>query len=410
MLIPILSFLQEEKLSKLTLTSKLPNKVNHTIRESTNFLSIRSGLHPRRFFDTSVGLFKAEFNSCIFSSSVDKTLKIRSTISPNFDLLDTYSFTSPVLSSASDPTNRYIVVSTMEGSLSLIDLVTRKILQKVEDHTKYVVRVVWSADGRFVTSIGYDKGILIYEVVNSPSEDDDSPILLEGEEADLLSGTPKVELVQKWSHYAQSNPEAIIFLPESDYLVFTCREDNLIRYVALPGKEQDEKKDWEITSFNLNPNGDNWVSFSILYITIHPTLPILCLQTSTENSRLLLYPFHSAQRISTLFTTIEQGDYSTPRHCWLKDGTGVLLSSEDGMIRCIDMQGRIVLKLGAHGGVSPLEEGEEAEGNRSDRIKIRKEIERGSSVIKEVTVWESDKGELRFGSCGFDRTIRICEV
>lgn len=50
----------EEKLSNLNLNSNrvLPNKVNHTIRESTNFLSIRSGSFPKRYFDTSEGRFK----------------------------------------------------------------------------------------------------------------------------------------------------------------------------------------------------------------------------------------------------------------------------------------------------------------------------------------------------------------
>lgn len=48
----------EESLNNLNLNSKLPTKVNHTLRESTNFLSIRSGLFPKRYFDTLEGRFK----------------------------------------------------------------------------------------------------------------------------------------------------------------------------------------------------------------------------------------------------------------------------------------------------------------------------------------------------------------
>lgn len=194
---------------------------------------------------------------------MDKTLKIRSTIAP-FDLIDTYSFTSPLLSTVSNPLQpRYIVAAAMEGSLTLIDLVSRKVLQKLNDATKYIVKVVWSADAKWVASISYDKGVLIYEVVTTESKDEEEAILLEGEEPDALAGNPKVELVKRFSHYAKSNPEGVAFLPDSDFLVFTAREDNLLRYIALPGKVLDEKKDWEITSYNLNPNGDAWVSFSM---------------------------------------------------------------------------------------------------------------------------------------------------
>lgn len=72
------------------------------------------------------------------------------------------------------------------------------------------------------------------------------------------------------------------------------------------------------------------------------------------------------------------------------------------------MNGRILVKIGAHGGASPLEEGEEE--SRSELVRRRKEVDRGSSVIKEVTVWENDEGRLSFASCGFDRSIRICEA
>lgn len=164
----------------------------------------------------------------------------------------------------------------MEGSLTLIDLVSRKVLQKLNDATKYIVKVVWSLDGKWVASISYDKGVLIYEVVTTESKDaEEETILLEGEEADELAGNPKVELVKRFSHYAKSNPEGVAFLPSSDYLVFTAREDNLLRYIALPGKSVDEKKDgaldekedWDITSYNLNPNGDAWVSFSMYVLS-----------------------------------------------------------------------------------------------------------------------------------------------
>ena len=68
--------------------------------------------------------------------------------SESFELLDTHQFPSPVLSISIHPVHpRIVVAGTMEGSLHLLDLVTREVQQKVKDHTKYIVRTAWSDDG-----------------------------------------------------------------------------------------------------------------------------------------------------------------------------------------------------------------------------------------------------------------------
>lgn len=151
----------------------------------------------------------------------------------------------------------------MDGSLSLIDLIAREVVTKVHEHTKYLVKCVWSPDGKWIATVGYDKGLIIYQVVEEASKSEESITLLPGETPDLYSASPKISLVQKYIHYAKTNPEAIVFLPASDYLAFCCREDNLLRYVKLPTEGEEEKEEWDVTSINLNENGDAWVSFSM---------------------------------------------------------------------------------------------------------------------------------------------------
>lgn len=85
------------------------------------------------------------------------------------------------------------------------------------------------------------------------------------------------------------------------------------------------------------------------------------------------------------------------------------MTSDDGIIRLVDLNSRVKLQIGAHGSATPLEDEGEEEG-RSERARRRLEKERGSSVIKEVAVWEGEKGEWIIGSAGFDKCIRISIV
>lgn len=168
-----------------------------------------------------------------------------------------------------------------------------------------------------------------------------------------------------------------------------------------------------------------WCSLSL---ALHPSLPILSLQTSTASARILLYPFHSATRLLTLHTSASQSDYFNPRHAWLPSGAGVVVNSEDGIVRLVDLQGRVRLARGAHGIAAPdeelehllAEEGQDlsAEKRRelkSERARLRREADKGSSVVRDVEVLlppEDDKGFVgstgwRIVSCGFDKTVKV---
>ncbi|GAA6001598.1 hypothetical protein JCM10207_006744 [Rhodosporidiobolus poonsookiae] len=407
-----------EQLRQLEVRGKLPDRVRTAVKEATNVLSVTRGTLPRRSWDSSELRFRSEHIPCIFTTAVDRSLKVYS--ADSFELLDSFSLPSPALSIVQHPQDeqaRYIACATMEGSLSVIDLVTREVKVKAKDHTKYIVRVTWSSDGRYLVTLGYDKLVQVYRFSLSAASFADAPALLDDEAPDPLALNPAVSLKLVKSVNTRTNPEAAVFLPDSRWLVYSAREDHLLHYLEMPAEGGEDKEDWREKTYNLNENGDEFVSFSILYITLHPTLPLLSLQTSTTNARLLLYPFHSPTRLLTVHTTASQSDYFNPRHAWLPSGAAAVVNSEDGLVRIVDLAGRVRVCQGAHGPAAPLElppgeEGSETDELRSERARARREADKGSSVIRDVEVLPCGPAleEVRVLSCGFDKTVKVMET
>lgn len=284
------------------------------------------------------------------------------------------------------------------------------------------MRIAFSPAGKYLASLGYDRLIRIYRLIitapaSEPSDD---------ESDDPLATCPEVSLELVHTIHTRTNPEGAVWLPADEardepWLVYSAREDNLLHYVQ-PTKEGDRQ--WATQEWNLNENGDSFISFSVLSITLHPTLPLLSLQTSTASARILLYPFHSATRLLTLHTSASQSDYFNPRHAWLPSGAAVVVNSEDGVVRLVDLRGNVRLFQGAHGIAAPDEEldqvalaagGAAAQELKSERARLRREADKGSSVVRDVEVLpalEDDKGQTsaagwRIVSCGFDKTVKV---
>jgi hypothetical protein len=400
-----------QELNKLSITSPSPrpNKVRTVIREATNVLNVQKGELPRKVWDRESLEFKHSIVNCIFTSTVDRTLKVysypnRQTSSKNpLELLETISFGSPVLSFVQHPLERYkrfLACGLMTGGLTLVDLITREKLVELKDHNKYVVKVVWSPDGKHLATLGYDKLIHLYSVT-------------------IQEDSLEVSLSLEHTLHPRTNPEAAIFLPSSSHLVWTARDDHLLHYLSTSSSSS-----FESIEYNLNPNQDSFTSFSILSINLHPILPLLSLQTNTENPRIFLYPFHSQVRLKTIHTMTQQSDYFNPRHSWVPCSSGsgeLVVNSEDGIVRVCHIQREgEVLKKGCHGIAAPLkdDEDDEEEGGgevnlteelKSERAKARRDRDRGSSVVRDVEVVEllDDDGGYVILSAGFDKTVRM---
>ncbi|BGP24940.1 WD40 repeat containing protein [Rhodotorula toruloides] len=391
-------------------------KARTVVREMSNVLTVQRGVLPKREWDTQQHRFQCNETPCLFTTAVDRTLKAYAL--DIYALLDSFSLPSPCLSFAQHPVTehrRFVTCAMMDGSTTVLDLVTREVKAKVQGHNKYIVRVCWSPDGRHLATLGYDKLVRVYrfELSAPASTSSSEPTLLDDEAPDHLAFCPDVRLNLVHTIESRTNPEAALWLPDSQWLVWSARDDHLLRYLRVPDDDADE---WQTEEVNLNENGDSFTSFSVLSIGLHPTLPLLSLQTSTLSARILLYPFHTATRLLTLHTTASQSDYFNPRHAWLPSGAGVVVNSEDGLLRIIDLRGRVRVSQGAHGAAAPADDGEEGltEEVRSERARLRREADKGSSVIRdvEVLVNKDDKGSVtgwKVVSCGFDKTVKVLE-
>lgn len=92
-------------------------------------------------------------------------------------------------------------------------------------------------------------------------------------------------------------------------------------------------------------------------------------------------PLHSNQRLRhPLYTGAEQSAYSNPRHAWLDDGSGVVVSSEDGIIRIVDLNGKVKVSMGAHGIAAPQDQ--EPVPVVGEALRARYQADRGSSVVR----------------------------
>lgn len=58
----------------------------------------------------------------------------------------------------------YIAVGSMGGQVSVIDARTGDLLASAAAHSKYVVRVLWSADGQQLLSCSWDQSVAIHRV------------------------------------------------------------------------------------------------------------------------------------------------------------------------------------------------------------------------------------------------------
>jgi hypothetical protein len=170
----------------------------------------------------------------------------------------------------------------MDGSVVLSDLLVplgEPTIQRIKDHSKYVVRVAWSESGRWWASIGYDKLVCVYEQVEDVA----------GNDQDVEGEPLKVSYVRRFSKSLQSNPEAILFTPGDTHLVYTRRDDVcaqccergvsltgltsvvcwkcFLHYISLPtnsgGPSRSSTSPFETTPFNINENDDLHVSFSV---------------------------------------------------------------------------------------------------------------------------------------------------
>lgn len=308
-------------------------------------------------------------------TTADRQLHLLDPASPGLELVHSYtSFQESPILDIITISPRYLLVATMSGRLVLYDTASDKILAERKDHAKYVVKISsWSfGDSVLLATAGWDSKVHVYRL-----NKEDDVARLEDPIATLT---------------LPSIPETVLFVrsPEdgSPILLVARRDSTFLYYYSLPGINTTTIE--LLGKQNLAPHSNAWVAFTPADVQICPADPsVVAVGTSsTPHMKLLilklLLPPTQASRFNS--DTIPQADdstavtqasqaraellvadreeaaimvnvstmapqtaYSTPRLTWRPDGSGLYVSSDDGVVRGIEANsGKLVASLEGH--------------------------------------------------------------
>lgn len=227
---------------------KLPRTTVRTLSDihAGNILTVRFLRVPRRAFNTSSAecvkslslpskirpdfqflpdRYETTFADVLLTTSADRTLKLTSLETGEVeDIFDHHK--AAVLCVAPHPIEpRLVATSSMDGTATIVDLVKREVIQTFK-HAKFVNRVVFSPDGKWLATASYDKTIALYSLfpslAPSPTEDLD-----EGLEQDPLDLPCPLRWELRRNFECGGNPEGLVFGPlakgEENWLAYTER-------------------------------------------------------------------------------------------------------------------------------------------------------------------------------------------
>ena len=308
-------------------------------------------------------------------TTADRRLHLLNPASPSFELVHSYtSFQdSPILDIITIG-SRHMVIASMSGKLLLYDTASDKALDERKDHSKYVVKLAsWSnSDSVLIASAGWDSRVFLYQV----NVRDNVPRI----------GEPLATLT------LPSIPETVLFVrsPEdgSPILMVARRDSTFLYYYSVP--DLDSSAFNLLGKQNLAPHSNAWVAFTPADVQISPTdpsvvavatsstphmkililklllpptqppipdtvtvteevEPIAITQASQARAELLIADREEAAISVNVSTMAPQTAYSTPRLTWRPDGSGLYVSSDDGIVRGVEASsGKLVAALEGH--------------------------------------------------------------
>jgi WD40 repeat protein len=301
-------------------------------------------------------------------TTADRKLFLLDPVSPTYELAHTYSSfqDSPILDVLATD-KQHILVASMSGKLVLYDTVKNEIVTERKDHSKYVVKLSSRLEGDdlWVASAGWDSKVFLYRMSGGG-----------------VLGEPTAVLT------LPSIPETLAFIssPENGtpLLVVGRRDSTFLHFYTLSSDGADLEL---LGKQNLAPHSNAWISFSPSDIQVCPTDPsIVAVATSTTphmkllivkllipteqsslldanhlpgsgattqasqaRAELLVQDREEAAILIHVSTLAPQTQYSTPRLVWRPDGSGVYVSSDDGVIRGLEATtGKLMATLEGH--------------------------------------------------------------
>ncbi|CAG8691327.1 13922_t:CDS:2 [Funneliformis caledonium] len=332
-----------------------------------NILSVRLQTLSIRSFNN--GEYQFSEIPTIITGSADKSIRLTSLLTG-----DTFSICNDVhkggiLCLDCHPIyNHLLLIGSMDSTCTLINVHAMNVVQTFKDHTKYVVRSKFSMDGKMIVTASYDHKVNFYKVGNEE-------MLSRTSLTPNTSNTTLPSYNKIHSITFVGNIESMCFLPDNQYLVVGVRGDNYLHYINLSNFI--DKK------YNMNSNGDDWVSFTPMDISPSPQNHgrYLLVSTDDENGRIILFRTHSSQQVFNFYDleVIPDRKLTNPRHCWHPNGKYFFTFGVDSIIRIFDVATKsIVHKLESH-----------------------------KDVVRDL--WFDQYRNLLV-SCGFDKTVKIWRV
>ncbi|KAF1913713.1 WD40-repeat-containing domain protein [Ampelomyces quisqualis] len=345
--------------SKPVVLSSLPNRSN-ILSVSVIGLSISAAGRTKDY---------------IAVTTADRKLHLLDPKSPNYEVARSYSEfqESPILDVLAID-DHHLLVASMSGKLCLYDTVQDSMLEERKDHSKYVVKVVYysEADTIWIATASWDAKVIVYQCTTRFGED--SPQL----------GKPYATL------HLPSIPETLLFVTSPDdrnpVLVVARRDSTFLHFYAIQRSDSSELT--FLGKQNLAPHSNAWIAFTPSDVQLSPTDPsLVAVATSTTpHMKLLvvklLVPTKQSSLLDTdsnlgpdgvvtqasqaraelsiqdreeaailvkVSTLAPQTQYSTPRLVWRPDGSGVYVSSDDGVVRGIEAStGKLMVALEGH--------------------------------------------------------------
>jgi WD40 repeat protein len=306
-------------------------------------------------------------------TTADRKLSFLDPASATYEVAHSYSnFTDSPILDMIIVDNHLILTASMSGRLSLYDTVKNEIVDERKDHSKYIVKLArhHAGDKFLVASAGWDSKIFLYEI--KPG----------GNNSQL--GKPRAELT------LPTIPETLAFFASQDdgtpILLVARRDCTFLHFYAVPSSDSPDLV--FLGKQNLAPHSNAWIAFTPSDVQICPTDPSLVAvatsttphmkllilkllvpikqsslldtvsvagpngnitQASQARAELLIQDREEAAILVNVSTLAPQTQYSTPRLVWRPDGSGVYVSSDDGIVRGIEATtGKLMALLEGH--------------------------------------------------------------
>lgn len=340
-----------------TIVSSLPSRSN-ILSVSIVELCLRVTAQPRVY---------------VAVTTADRKLSLLDPTSPTYEVACSYSdlTDSPILDMIV-LNKQLILVASMSGRLSLYATVQSEVLDERKDHSKYIVKLACHhlGDTVLVASAGWDSKVFLYAIKPNTNT--------------VQLGEPSAVLT------LPTIPETLVFIASPDdgspILVVTRRDSTFLHFYAVPSSDSPDLT--FLGRQNLAPHSNAWIAFtpsdvqicptdssliavatsttphmkllivkllvptelsSLLDATPTPGLNGTVTQASQARAELLIQNREEAAIIVNVSTLAPQTQYSTPRLVWRSDGSGVYVSSDDGIVRGIEAKtGKLMAALDGH--------------------------------------------------------------